>query len=172
MMPTEDVMANHPDKKLHRMVKGYDKRVVRHLNNEFENCATRGDKFADSVAGRVGSWAFIIGQSVILAAWILWNLIGPDTLRFDKPPFIAMNLLLSFQAAYTAPFIMMSANRTAKREHLEAEISYAINFRAEEEVANIRHNMGDITQYLEALASENAALHKKLDEVIKRLEQR
>jgi uncharacterized membrane protein len=171
MMPTEDVMANHPDQKLHRMVKGYDKRVVRHLNNEFDNGATTGDRFADSVASRVGSWAFIIVQSLVLAAWILWNVIGPESLRFDKAPFIAMNLLLSFQAAYTAPFIMMSANRTSKREHLEAEISYAINFRAEQEVANLQSAMHSITEHMEAMTTENKALHGKLDQLLKRLDQ-
>jgi uncharacterized membrane protein len=168
MNPTDEVMANHPDKKLHRMVKGYDKRVVRHLNNEFESGATTGDRFADSVATRVGSWLFIIVQSVVLAAWILWNLIGPASLRFDKPPFIAMNLLLSFQAAYTAPFIMMSANRTAKREHLEAEISYAINFKAEEEIGNMEDRLTEIGFQLSKIQAENKELHAKLDQLLER----
>lgn len=165
-MPNQD-----PEQKLARIMDSYDTRVVRHLNAEFERNTTRGDRFADAVASRVGSWGFIGIQSIILVAWMLWNLFAPESLRFDPAPFIGMNLLLSFQAGYTAPFIMMSANRSAKREHLEAEIDYAINYKAEDEIADMQHDLHKIHKQLDDLTRENKALHAKIDELLHRLGQ-
>jgi uncharacterized membrane protein len=83
-----------------------------------------GDKIADAVASGMGSWRFIIIQSVIVAAWIALNLFAV-VLRWDPYPFILLNLLFSTQAAYAAPIIMMSQNRAAAkdraRDDLEAQ---------------------------------------------------
>ena len=68
-----------------------------------------GERAADTIASVVGSWKFIVIQSALLAAWILFNAVSAE--RVDPYPFILLNLLLSFQAAYTAPIIMMSQNR-------------------------------------------------------------
>jgi uncharacterized membrane protein len=69
------------------------------------------ERAADTVAGIVGSWRFILIQSALLFAWIAFNALS--SARVDPYPFILLNLLLSFQAAYTAPVIMMSQNRQA-----------------------------------------------------------
>lgn len=69
-----------------------------------------GDRLADAVAKFVGSWTFIIIQSVGLSAWILLNVLAPIH-HWDGYPFILLNLVLSFQAAFTAPVIMISQNR-------------------------------------------------------------
>jgi uncharacterized membrane protein len=92
---------------------------------------TVGERLADSVTGRIGSWPFIIVQSLLLAAWIVANgfLIG-DWLGgkpFDPYPFILLNLVLSFQAAYTGPVVMMSQNRQAAKDRDEAEHDYHVN---------------------------------------------
>jgi uncharacterized membrane protein len=71
---------------------------------------TLGERLADRVADVVGSWKFITVQSMLLVLWILLNALGPAQ-RWDPYPFILLNLMLSFQAAYTAPIIMMSQNR-------------------------------------------------------------
>jgi uncharacterized membrane protein len=68
-----------------------------------------GEILADKVAKTVGSWKFIMIQSFLLACWILVNIFTP--FKFDPYPFIFLNLALSFQAAYTAPILMMSSNR-------------------------------------------------------------
>jgi len=70
---------------------------------------TLGQKLADGVATLVGSWRFVIIQSLLICFWIGMNLWSPW--KWDPFPFILLNLFLSFQAAYTAPFIMMSSNR-------------------------------------------------------------
>ena len=74
----------------------------------------------------MGSWPFIIVQSIILAIWISLNVIGYMN-HWDPYPFILLNLALSFQAAYAAPIIMMSQNRQAAKDRLMAEQDYEIN---------------------------------------------
>ena len=92
---------------------------------------TFGEPLADGVAGRVGSWPFIIVQSLLLVAWIVANgflirdWIGGKP--FDPYPFILLNLVLSFQAAYTGPVVMMSQNRQLAKDRDEAEHDYAVN---------------------------------------------
>ncbi|MGH2696687.1 MAG: DUF1003 domain-containing protein, partial [Actinomycetota bacterium] len=85
---------------------------MRHIDRR-----TPGERVADSVAATVGSWPFIIVQSVLLAVWIVANAIVIGSWvagrPFDPYPFILLNLVLSFQAAYTGPVVMMSQNRQA-----------------------------------------------------------
>ena len=94
---------------------------------------TTGASIADWVADTVGSWRFIILQSIILAFWIAANLVGYFQ-RWDPYPFILLNLVLSFQAAYSAPIIMMSQNRQAEVDRRNAENDYRINVKAELEI--------------------------------------
>jgi len=70
-------------------------------------------KLEDHIAKRVGSWRFIVGQSLFLILYILVNTVLPESLHFDPYPFVFLNLILSFQAAYTAPILMISQNRMA-----------------------------------------------------------
>jgi uncharacterized membrane protein len=115
-----------------------------HLHPQVVNVADLQDsdpglKVADHFAGVVGSWRFIIIQSVILGIWVAMNVVG-YVHHWDPYPFILLNLVLSFQAAYAAPIIMMSQNRQADKDRLAAEVDYLINVKAEEEVkAMMRH---------------------------------
>jgi uncharacterized membrane protein len=77
-----------------------------------------GMDLADRISGYVGSWAFIIIQSVILTFWIIANVKGWT--KFDPYPFILLNLFLSFQAAYATPMILISSNRQADRDREKA----------------------------------------------------
>jgi uncharacterized membrane protein len=92
-----------------------------------------GERIADKVAAIVGSWRFIIIQSVILALWIVANVVAYWQ-HWDPYPFILLNLVLSFQAAYAAPIIMMSQNRQAQIDRKEAENDYRVNVKAELEI--------------------------------------
>jgi uncharacterized membrane protein len=94
---------------------------------------TPGDRIADRVAAMVGSWPFIIVQSVLLLLWIVLNLTA-FIKHWDPYPFILLNLALSFQAAYAAPFIMMSQNRQAAVDRAAAESAYDVNIEAELEI--------------------------------------
>jgi uncharacterized membrane protein len=101
---------------------------------------TFGQRIADRFANIMGSWPFIIIQTVVLALWVTINVMA-FVRRWDPYPFILLNLALSFQAAYAAPIIMMSQNRQAAKDRLAAENDYTINVKAEEEVKAIMHHL-------------------------------
>ena len=101
---------------------------------------TAGQKCADAVAAMVGSWRFIVLQSVLIAGWIVGNAInGPSA--WDPYPFILLNLLLSFQAAYTAPVIMMSQNRQSEIDRRNADNDYHVNLKAELEIEELHQKI-------------------------------
>src|SRR5580658_10402390 len=101
---------------------------------------TTGERIADRLASVMGSWPFIIVQSIILAVWIVLN-VAAYVNHWDRYPFILLNLALSFQAAYAAPIIMMSQNRQAAKDRVMAEQDYEVNAKAEEEVKSIMHHL-------------------------------
>ena len=92
-----------------------------------------GDRIADTVANGMGSWAFIIWQSIIVMLWMILNVIG-FVQHWDVYPFILLNLIFSTQAAYAAPIIMMSQNRQNKRDRIHAEHDYKTNIDAKKEI--------------------------------------
>jgi uncharacterized membrane protein len=95
--------------------------------------ASLGDRVADQVAAIMGSWRFIIIQSILLVLWVGLNIMAVIQ-RWDPYPFILLNLMLSFQAAYAAPIIMMSQNRQAAIDRRDAKHDYDVNMKAELEV--------------------------------------
>ncbi|MEM4379117.1 MAG: DUF1003 domain-containing protein [Thermoplasmatales archaeon] len=78
-------------------------------------------KLAHRIAEIIGSWRFILGQSIFLCAYVLLNTVAPESWHFDPFPFIFLNLVLSFQAAYTAPIIMISQNRMAEADRIASK---------------------------------------------------
>jgi uncharacterized membrane protein len=102
-----------------------------------------GQKVADAVAATMGSWTFIIIQSIILAFWISLNFAGWVE-HWDPYPFILLNLALSFQAAYAAPFIMISQNRQAERDRHQAEEDYRTNVEAERRIEDLQRALAGI----------------------------
>ena len=117
---------------------------------------------ADGVAALVGSWRFILAQSFVLALWIVANL---TQARWDPYPFILLNLLLSFQAAYAAPIIMMSQNRQAEIDRQRAIDDFDINRKAELEIETL-HEKIDLLRETEiaALTAAVERLTRMLDE--------
>jgi uncharacterized membrane protein len=114
----------------------------------------RGQRLADKVAATIGSWRFIIFQSTAIALWITGNvLVGQGA--WDPYPFILLNLLLSFQAAYTAPAIMMSQNRQSELDRRHAQNDYEINVKAELEI-ELLHEKIDLMKEQELLALTQA----------------
>ncbi len=109
---------------------------VQNVNDLLEEHLTPGQRIADLVASSAGSWPFIIGQSVLLVLWVVAN-VTAWLQHWDPYPFILMNLVLSMQAAYAAPVILMSQNRQALKDRLEAHHDYLVNQKAEEEVRAI-----------------------------------
>jgi uncharacterized membrane protein len=101
-----------------------------------------GGRLADKVALWGGSWTFVIAFGVVLAIWAALNAwVLPDTDRFDPYPFIFLNLILSMLAAIQAPIIMMSQNRQAAKDRIEAAQDYDVNLKAELEVMTLHDKM-------------------------------
>ena len=106
---------------------------------------TVGQKIADTVAATMGSWTFIIIQSVLLFIWIVLN-VTAFIQKWDPYPFILLNLALSFQAAYAAPFIMMSQNRQQDVDRREAENDHQINIKAELEIELLHQKIDQLRE--------------------------
>ena len=123
-----------------------------------------GQRIADTVAATMGSWSFIIIQSVVLAIWIVLN-ITAYVQQWDPYPFILLNLALSFQAAYAAPFIMMSQNRQQDIDRKAAEHDYEVNVKAELEI-ELLHQKIDELREKEVLALSESV--KQLIELLRR----
>lgn len=85
-----------------------------------------GSRVADAVANGMGSWTFIIIQTILVIVWMGLNLLA-FVHHWDVYPFILLNLLFSTQAAYAAPIIMMSQNRQNERDRMQAQADYQTN---------------------------------------------
>jgi len=116
-----------------------------------------GSRLADSVANGMGSWRFIIIQTILVVLWMGLNLVG-YVYHWDVYPFILLNLVFSTQAAYAAPIIMMSQNRQNDRDRIQAQADYQTNIDA-------KHEIEALSIMLKSLEVE------KLDKIIKMLEE-
>ena len=82
--------------------------------------ATLGERIADAAAAGIGSWRFLIVQTIAVLAWLTFNIIGLVN-HWDPFPFILLNLLFSVQAAYTGPVLLLAGNRQAQKDRLTLE---------------------------------------------------
>lgn len=114
--------------------------AVLNINKAHEEHQTLGNQIADQVVATVGSWRFIITQSIILLAWVILNSVA-WAYAWDPRPFILLNLALSFEAAYAAPFVMISQNRQAAKDRLTAEQDYHMDIKGEEEIRYILEHL-------------------------------
>jgi len=105
--------------------------------------STFGQRLADRVANGMGSWAFIISQTVFIIIWMALNVIG-IVFHWDAYPFILLNLLFSTQAAYAAPIIMMAQNRQSERDRIQAQDDYQTNIDAKKEIELLQIRLNSI----------------------------
>src|SRR5258705_12913923 len=123
-------------------------RTARNPNEIIEAEATFGERIADTVAAFGGSWTFIILFFVILATYTALNLALKRS-AWDPYPFILLNLILSMLAAIQAPVIMMSQNRTDKKDRLRGELDYEVNRRAEAEVQSLSRKLNVLAEKMD-----------------------
>jgi uncharacterized membrane protein len=130
---------------------------VRELYEIDAGPTTRGEKIADWVYKNVGSWRFILIQTILVVIWVILN--ATAYIRaWDPYPFIFMNLIFSLQSAYTASLIMMSQNRQDK---LKAHNDYLMNLRAEEESRAVLENLAAQDKALQEIYRELLELRKE-----------
>ncbi len=111
---------------------------------------TFGQRAADALTGAVGSWTFLVILSAFLVLWIGINSVAMFR-RWDPYPFILLNLILSFVAAYQAPIILMSQGRTEDRDRAKAERDHAVNRKAEREVRDMQADLEEIKTMIRRL---------------------
>jgi len=117
---------------------------------------TTGQRIADAVANSMGSWRFIIGQTIFVLIWMGLNVLGWMR-HWDAYPFILLNLIFSTQAAYAAPIIMMAQNRQSERDRIQAQEDFDTNVAAKKEIEALQIHLSSIET-------------DKLDKIIKMLE--
>jgi uncharacterized membrane protein len=76
-------------------------------------------RLSERIARFIGSWKFIAWMTAVIVTWLLWNIFAPDDLKPDPYPFIFLTLLLSLQASYAAPLILLAQNRQADRDKVQ-----------------------------------------------------
>jgi len=122
-----------------------------------------GQRLADSVASGMGSWRFIIIQTIIVALWMILNAVAYIS-HWDPYPYILLNLLFSTQAAYAAPVIMMAQNRQTERDRTQAEADYRTNCEAKEEIEELLKKLNSIEIHkLDRILELVEKLDKKAD---------
>lgn len=136
--------------RIDRIVSEYEEHITNRINDDYIKTTTLPDRIADKIAAFGGSWKFIILFAIFLFVWIVWNTLQ-ITRHFDTPPFILLNLLLSFIAAFQAPIIMMSQNRQASRDKHESVIDFAINYKAELEIDDMQGHLHRIEAQIKAI---------------------
>ena len=112
-------------------------------HEKHEETLSFGDRIADSVANGMGSWKFIIWQTIIVFVWMILNIIAFIT-HWDPYPFILLNLIFSTQAAYAAPIIMMAQNRQNERDRIQAQNDYQTNIDAKLEIEDLQIKLNSI----------------------------
>lgn len=105
-------------------------------------------RFSERIARTIGTGRFLAIQTVVVLAWIVWNLLAPESLRFDAKSFFLLNLAFSTQAAYAAPLILLAETRQADRDRQEA--------------AEDRRRSAEVKADLDYLARELAGLRLRV----------
>lgn len=126
--------------------------------------------FAEQFARFMGTATFLLYMTVFVVVWMVWNVLAPRELRFDEFPFIFLTLMLSLQASYAAPLILLAQNRQEARDRVVAEQDRQADTRAHadmeflaREVASLRMSVGEMATR-DFLRSELRSLLNELDE--------
>lgn len=127
---------------IHRFI--HRKPVARDADALYTSQMTFGERVADRVAAFGGSWTFIGIFLVMMVVWMYLNSRGPQPI--DPFPFILLNLVLSCLAALQAPVIMMSQNRQAAKDRLDAQHDYEVNLKAEMEIVSLHLKMDELRE--------------------------
>lgn len=140
----------------------HDHPPVKNAHDVAMSGLTPGQRVADKVASVVGGWPFIIVQSILLVVWMGFNtymVVHWKDKAFDPYPFILLNLVLSFQAAYTGPIVMMSQNRQNEKDRHAAQCDFECNMKAEEEIRILMDHLAHQDLILAEILTRVDALH-------------
>ena len=135
-------------------------------------------RFSESAARLMGTARFLVYQTVFCVLWVMWNTFAPERLRFDPWQFIGLTLLLSLQAAYAAPLILLAQNRQEQRDRVQTDLDRRVAERTQadteflaREIASIRLSLADVAttsdvgEYLERLTDAVERMNERLGEI-------
>ena len=143
------------------------RRPHRHpVNVEFLDEAPIGARIADGVTGFMGSWRFLILQTVLVALWLVGNIYLLSK-PFDPYPFILLNLAFSTQAAYAAPLILLAGNRSAQRDRLTLEHAAEEGDYAEKQNERLLGGNTEILHHIQALEERILQLEERIMAALK-----
>ncbi|WP_433298353.1 DUF1003 domain-containing protein [Actinoplanes sp. CA-030573] len=135
-------------------------------------------RWSEAIARYMGTAQFIVWMTIVIGAWFAWNTLAPASLRFDPYTFTFLTLILSLQASYAAPLILLAQNRQADRDRLAMEedrrraaMQKADTEYLAREIAALRIALGEVATR-DFLRSELARLADELDEAAHRREKR
>jgi uncharacterized membrane protein len=135
--------------------------IYRHpVNKELLEDAPLGARIADRVTGFMGSWTFIVIQTVIVAFWVLGNIYL--LFHFDPYPFIFLNLAFSTQAAYAAPLILLASNRSSARDRMTLEHAAAEADIEDEQNERLLNGNTEILKRIEGLEKQILDLETRI----------
>ncbi|MDO5368869.1 DUF1003 domain-containing protein [Paracoccus sp. (in: a-proteobacteria)] len=157
----------------HRVLESSVRRrpIARDTAGEYGTGLTFGQRLADGVARFGGSWPFILWFAGLLLLWIVGNKLLLGRAAFGPYPFIFLNLILSMLAAIQAPVIMMSQNRQAQRDRIDAAHDYEVNLKAEIEIMALHEKLDELRHSeLLAMREDIARMAWRLDDLARNLE--
>ena len=131
--------------------------IVQHENR------TLGDRVADNVSTKMGSWTFIIAQAVITTIWVTANTLHGWE-HWDSYPFVLLNLVYSFQAGFTGPVVLLSQNRQTEHDRNRAEADFKHNMETLELQRQIAVTLGISDLEIAAVKAKWAASEDADDE--------
>jgi uncharacterized membrane protein len=126
-------------------------------------------QFSESVARFIGTARFLVFQSVFCVAWVIWNTFGPVDVRFDEWQFIGLTLLLSLQAAYAAPLILLAQNRQEERDRVQTELDRRVAERTQADTEFLARELAGVRLGLADVAS-SSELEESLERITRALE--
>jgi uncharacterized membrane protein len=164
----------NPPRTLHDLTRQNVDAIIQ-MEKAEEEQRTRGERVADAVTAAVGSWPFLVIQSCLLVVWVVLNVMA-WSYKWDPYPFILLNLLLSFQAAYTSPIILMSQNRQTKIADRRNHLDLQINLLAEQEATETLRLLRKLCQKLDVPLEGEATLKAlaqatQAEDVLRQIEQ-
>ncbi|HEX6473208.1 MAG TPA: DUF1003 domain-containing protein [Streptosporangiaceae bacterium] len=126
-------------------------------------------RFAERFARFLGTARFIVYMTVFIVAWLAWNVVAPPAARFDSYPFIFLTLILSLQASYAAPLILLAQNRQADRDRVQYEQDRTREERAVADTEYLSREIAGLRIALREVATRDF-LRSELQQVLKELE--
>ena len=128
--------------------------------------AERFGEISEAFARFIGTARFLVWMTVFVLSWVLWNIFGPTGFRFDEYPFIFLTLLLSLQASYAAPLILLAENRQADRDRVQIQEDRTRDERTQADAEYLTREIAALRAQLEKVATPES-VRDEVQELLK-----